>query len=100
MSGAVIYAQDGVYLGSLTNQFDSQSALNGRGSFGSQFSSTSIYNAVSPYGSQFGAYSAYNHSTNTPPILFVGTVAAAYISKNTSKTPRVDPDALKFCSFP
>ena len=100
MAGGVIYAQDGVYLGRLTNQFDSQSIQNWFGSFGSQFSSTSIYNAVSPYGSQFGAYSAYNKSTDTPPILFVGSVAAAYVSKNTLMTPRVDPDALKFCSFP
>ena len=97
---AVIYAQDGVYLGSLTNPFDSQSILNWRGSFGSQFSSTSIYNTVSQYGSKVGAYSAYNPSTNTPPILFVGSMVATYVSKNTFKTPRVDPDAFKFCNYP
>jgi hypothetical protein len=100
VAGGVIYAPNGVYLGRLTNQFDSQSILNTFGSYGSQFSSTSMYNTFSQYGSPFGSYSAYNQFTNSPPILYVGNVAAAYVTKNTFKTPRVDPDALRACSFP
>jgi hypothetical protein len=100
MAGGTVYAQDGTYLGRLTNAFDSQSILNTFGSFGSQFSSTSMYNTFSQYGSQFATYSAYNSFTNTPPVLYVNSVAAAYVTKNTFKTPHIDPDFLRSCTYP
>jgi Big-like domain-containing protein len=100
VAGGKIFAQDGEYLGRLTNQFDGQSILNGFGSYGNQFSPTSIYNSFSKYGNQFSALSAYNTLASTPPQLFVGTQFAAYVTKNTLKSPRVDPDALRGCAFP
>jgi uncharacterized protein YjdB len=100
VAGGQIYAQNGQYLGRLTNQFDSQSILNTFGSYGSQFSSTSIYNTFSQYGSQFSSLSAYNPFTSTPPQLYVSGQFAAYVTKNTIKTPRIDPDALRSCIFP
>ncbi len=100
VAGGVILAQDGTYLGKLSNRFDTQSILNTFGSYGSQFSSTSIYNQFSQYGSQFAPYSAYNEFSTKPPILYVNNAAVAYISKNTFKTPRIDPDVLKACTFP
>jgi hypothetical protein len=100
LAGGQVYAADGQYLGRLTNSFDSQSILNAFGSFGSHFSSTSMYNAFSLYGSQFGSLSAYNSFASTPPQLYVSGQFAAYVTKNTAKIPRVDPDALHGCAFP
>jgi hypothetical protein len=100
VAGGQVYAADGQYLGRLTNQFDSQSILNTFGLYGSQFSSTSMYNPFSSYGSQFGSHSAYNAFSSTPPQLYVSGQFAAYITKNTAKAPRVDPDALRACPFP
>jgi hypothetical protein len=59
-----------------------------------------MYNQFSQYGSQFGSLSAYSEFTSTPPQLYVGGRFAAYVTKNTFRTPRVDPDALRSCSFP
>jgi uncharacterized protein YjdB len=100
LAGGRIYAQNGQYLGRLTNQFDSESILNAFGPYGSQFSSTSIYNPFSQYGSQFSTLSAYNPFASSPPQLYVGSRFAAYVTKNTTKSPSVDPDALRTCSFP
>lgn len=100
LAGGQVFGADGQYLGRLTNQFDSQSILNTFGQYGSQFSSTSMYNTFSSYGSAFSSLSAYNTLASSPPLLFVGSQFAAYVSKNTIKTPRVDPDALHACAFP
>jgi hypothetical protein len=99
VAGGQVYAADGQYLGRLTNQFDSQSILNTFGLYGSQFSSTSMFNSFGRYGSQFGSLSAYNPFASTPPQLYVSGQFAAYVTKNTTKNPRVDPDALRSCPF-
>lgn len=100
LAGGVIFAQDGEYLGRLTNRFDSESILNPFGPHGSEFSSRSIYNPYGRYGSPFSNLSAYNEFTSTPPQLYVSAQFAAYVTKNTFRTPRVDPDALRSCDFP
>ena len=98
LAGGSVYGQDGVFLGRLTSAFDSQSINNTFGQYGSQFSSTSMYNQFSQYGSQFAANSAYNPFASTPPILLVSG-GAVYVTKNTFKLPRVDPDYLRGCTF-
>ena len=100
VAGGLVYANDGQYLGRLTNRFESQSILNTFGSYGSEFSSTSMFNSFSQYGSQFSSLSAYNSFTSTPPKLNVSGQLAAYATKNTLKIPRYDPDALRSCAFP
>ena len=99
VAGGEIYADNSQYLGRLTNQFDNQSILNTFGPYGSEFSSTSMYNEFSQYGSPFSTLSAYNSLATTPPRLFVNGYAVAYVTKNTLRTPLVDPDALRSCSF-
>jgi uncharacterized protein YjdB len=100
LAGGVVYAADGTYLGRLTNAFDNQSINNKFGPYGNQFSSTSMFNQFGPYGNPFGGLSAYNALTNTPPGLYVSSKFAAYVTKNTLKNPRVDPDGLRSCNFP
>jgi len=98
-----IFAQDDKqqYLGKITtNKFDSESIINEFGSYGSEFSSTSIRNEFSTYGSEFGTYSAYNEFASYPPIVYKwesssqSYIAMAYLTKNTLKTPALDPDIL------
>ncbi len=98
--GGEVSGDDDEFLGSLTNQFDPLSVLNPSGRHGSPFSATSMYNPFSDYGSQFLPLSAFNRFSTTPPRLFVNGFFVAFVSKNTSiLTPRVDPDALRQCTF-
>ncbi len=100
VAGGEIWAADDQYLGRLTNQYDSQSIINQYGSYGSQYSATSIYNQYGQYGSAYGTHSAYNSYASSPPRLLIRGLYAAFITKNTIKSSRIDPDILKTCSFP
>lgn len=100
IAGGQIYAQDGQYLGLLANSVNSESILNSVGRYGSSVSSTSMYNTVSRYGSSVGSLSAFNSVTSTPPQLYKSGRFLAYVTKNTIKTPGIDPVALRTCSFP
>jgi hypothetical protein len=100
IAGASVIAEDGTFLGTLTNRFDGRSVFNEFGTYGSKFSATSIWNTFGQYGSEFGAKSAFNAFTRTPPILVLNGEALAYLTVNQSLTPRVDPRALFACTFP
>jgi hypothetical protein len=65
-----IYAQDGTYLGRLSeNRFDPESTANPYGRYGSPYSPTSINNPYSRYGSPYSPNSPNNPYTTTAPIL-------------------------------
>jgi hypothetical protein len=100
LAGGRVSAADGKYLGRLTNRFDDESILSTFGDHGSRFGSASMYNQVSSYGNLASSLSAYNTVASTPPKLNVAGQFAAYVTKNTAKSPRVDPDTLRSCSFP
>ncbi len=101
LARASVVAEDQTYLDRLTNKYDSESILNIFGSYGSEFSSTSIYNTTyGRYGSRYSSYSAFNSHTSTPPMVYVGTTAVAYVTKNTAKMFRLDPDTLRGYNFP
>jgi len=67
---------------------------NAYGSYGSQYSATSIFNQYSVYGSPYSAQSPFNQYTATPPIILNGDTAVDYLTVNTFKTPRLDPNAV------
>ena len=100
IAGASVVANDGTYLGRLTNRFDSQSIYNEFGTYGSQYSSLSIYNPYGTYGSKYSSKSPWNPYTSTPPVLVKNGSAIAYFTVNTFKTPRVSPSYAETCSFP
>ena len=86
---------DGTFLGDVsTNQFASDSVLNTFGSHGSEFSSSSIRNDLSRYGNSFSSVSAYNTFASSPPIIYINSTPVCYLTKNTIKSPRCDPDEL------
>jgi hypothetical protein len=100
--GMYVFAQDSgqQYLGYITHsKYDAESIINDYGTYGNRYSSTSIRNSYSSYGSLYSTYSAYNSLASAPPIIYsyssvLGYSGQAYLTKNTLKSPRVDPDAL------
>jgi hypothetical protein len=90
-----IEAGDGTFLGKLNpNRFDQDSIFNRFGAYGNKFSSQSIFNKFSTYGNQFNSESPFNRFSTDPPRIYVRGKFVAYLTKNTFKTPRVDPDEL------
>ena len=90
-----IEAGDGVFLGKLNpNRFDEKSIFNRFGIYGNRFSPSSIFNRFSIYGNQFNALSAHNQFSTNPPRLYVKGEFVAFLSKNKTMRPRVDPDEL------
>jgi len=102
LNGAYVVAQDtnNTYLGFFGNQFASESINNTFGSYGSQFSSTSVRNSFSNYGSQFSTLSANNDFASSPPIIFKGLNAIAYLTTNFLKSPGLSLELIDgACSF-
>jgi glutaredoxin-related protein len=93
--GSYLIAQDGQYLGKLTDsQYDTDSILNQYGPYGSPYSTTSIFNPYSPYGSEYGSYSINNPYCTTPPKLFINGRLLGLITANRYVTGRIAPEAF------
>ena len=90
-----IEAGDGSLLGRLNpNRWDEKSIFNRFGIYGSNYSPSSIFNRFSTYGNQFSSLSPYNRFSTNPPKLYVKGKFVAFLTKNQTKHPRVDPDDL------
>ncbi|MDB4453186.1 putative Ig domain-containing protein [bacterium] len=102
LNGAYVLAQDAnnTYLGFFGSQFASESINNTFGSYGSQFSLTSVRNTFSSYGSQFSVFSANNNFANSPPIIYKGLTALAYLTTNSFQNPGLSLALIDAsCSF-
>ena len=96
LEGTLIFSGT-TFLGRVTsNQFAADSIGNQFGTYGSPFSALSIFNTFGAYGSQFSPTSAFNDFASNPPIITNG-LAAAYLTTNQFKTPRIDTRALLPC---
>jgi hypothetical protein len=96
--GAAVYANDGQFLGRISNdQFAADSMANSYGQYGSPYAQISIFNQFGPYGGQFSILSPFNQFTTTPPVMFVGSKPAAYLTLNKSLTPRIDTTTMTGC---
>lgn len=100
VAGASVVGNDGKFLGTLTNKYDANSVLNTYGIFGSKYSITSIFNEYGTYGSAYSSLSAFNAYATKPPVLYLRGTAIAYLTINTTLSPRFDPRALGSCNFP
>ena len=96
MSGdSFIQAADGTFLGSLRpNKFDQDSIFNQFGSYGNRFSQISIFNPYSPFGGKFSILSPFNPYASTPPEVHHAGKFIAYLTANTTLTPRIHPDEI------
>ena len=100
VAGARVVANDGVYLGRLSSEYDSDSIFNKYGNFGSEYSSQSIWNKYGSYGGEYSSNSPFNSYTSTPPIIFKGGQPIAYLSVNRYLgKDTVNPHYLRSCSF-
>ncbi len=97
--GAAVVADDGKFLGKLTNKFDSESILNEFGTHGSKFSSDSIWNEFASYGGKFSNLSPFNQFTSSPPVLVKGGKALAYLTVNKHLPGALNPYIVKSCDF-
>lgn len=98
IGGMLIFGQDGQFLGEISsNRFAQNSISNQYGPYGSSYSSTSIFNSFGPYGGQFSAKSPFSAFASSPPVLVSNGTALAFLTVNGTKTPRVDPNAVKAC---
>lgn len=98
LEGALVYANDDQFLGRITsNAFASDSMGNPYGRYGSEISGTSIFNSYGKYGGEYSPLSPFNRTTSTPPVIFLGGKAVAYLTVNPARTPRVDPLAIYPC---
>lgn len=96
MSGdSFIQAADGTFLGSLRpNKYDQDSIFNRYGPYGNRYSQTCILNRYSPYGGRYSSLSPFNPNTSTPPQVYHGGKAIAYLTVNTRFRPRIHLDEI------
>lgn len=92
-SGSFLIAQNGQFLGKITNNiYDNDSLLNKYGPYGSQYSQTSIFNKYSEYGSQYGQYSLNNPYCSVPPKLFINGKFFYHVSDNKFISDRISSE--------
>jgi hypothetical protein len=65
-----IIAEDGTFLGTLENEYSSNSIYNEYGNYGSKYSSTSIFNKYGNYGSDYSNQSPFNRYASNAPGLY------------------------------
>ena len=100
IAGASVIANDGTYLGRLTNSSDAQSVYNPYGTYGSPTGALSIYNRNGTYGNQYSIKSPWNPYTSTPPILTKNSSTLGSFTLNRLLSPRISPTYAENCTFP
>lgn len=99
IAGASLVSSTGVFLGTFTNRFNSQSIFNEFGTYGSQYAALSTNNPYGTYGSPYSATSARNPYASSPPVIVKNGSALAFYTVNTTKTPSVAPAYAATCNF-
>jgi hypothetical protein len=99
IAGATLVAQDGQYLGRISNRYDSESVLNEYGEYGSKYSATSIWNEYGMYGGKYSSSSPFNQFTSSPPVVVRDGKPIAYLTVNSTLSGALTPYVLKSCEF-
>ena len=99
IDGAKLVANDGTYLGEISNEYANDSILNEYGNYGSEYSSESIWNEYGQYGGEYSSLSPFNEYTSTPPRIFKNGQEIGRLTTNESLGSAVNPYLLKTCSF-
>lgn len=95
LEGASVLAYDNQFLGIFSqNKYDTNSINNRYGTYGNQYNARSIFNSYGTYGSKFSLQSPWNPHSDTPPLIYLNGLFAAYLTQNQFLAPRVDPDDL------
>jgi hypothetical protein len=99
IAGAFVVADDGTFLGTLSNQRSPDSILNEYGTHGSPYGVQSIWNQYATYGRPDSPISPFNPSASSPPILIKGGNVIAVLTVNKALRGALDPYIVKRCEF-
>lgn len=94
LSGSVVIAGDGEYLGKIANQYDTDSIFNEYGTYGSKYAAKSIWNQYGTYGSKFSNYSAFNPYAASPPKIYKDGAFVAYLTVKKNVANAINPYVL------
>ena len=82
LHGAAVVNEDGEYLGSIANQYNSDSIFNEYGTYGSKYRSDSIWNEYGKNGSEYRTNTAFNPYTSNPPKIIKNRKIIGYLTVN------------------
>ncbi len=91
--GAKIYADDddNTYLGTIDNEFASDSIFNDFGVYGNEFGAKSIWNDFGSFGGEFSAHSPFNKFSSSSPLIVKNKKIIGRLSVNQFEAGAVDP---------
>ena len=95
--GAKVYADnyEKTYIGTIDDEFATDSIFNDFGTYGSEFSSMSIWNEFGTFGGKFSSHSPFNEFSTTPPFIAKGNRVIGRLTVNKFVMDSVDPSWLK-----
>lgn len=92
---AIVIADDGTFLGDLSQSLSRKSIANDIGPHGSNISPKSMFNDIGVYGNSISPRSARCELSQDPPRLFFKGRFVCYVTVNKMKSPRIHPDVLR-----
>ena len=100
LDGAKIIAEDGTYLGTLGDSYESDSIYNEYSDHGSTYDSDSIWNEYSDYGSDYSSQSPFNDYASDPPVLLKEGEVVGKLTTDAYEYEGVDPRSVgKDCGW-
>ena len=94
LNGAKIIADDGTYLGTLGDGYESNSIYNEYGDHGSSYDSDSIWNEYSDYGNEYSGQSPFNEYASEPPVLLRDGRIVGKLTIKSGEYEGVDPRSV------
>ena len=91
LDGAKIIAEDGTFLGTLGDSYESDSIYNEYGDHGSTYDSDSIWNEYSDYGNEYSSQSPFNDYASDPPVLLKDGEVVGKLTTDPWEYDGVDP---------
>ena len=83
------------YLGTIADEFSSNSIFNDYGTYGSEYSSDSIWNEYGTYGGEYSSGSPFNSYSSSPPLIVKNKKVIGRLTVNKNVSGAVDPNWLK-----
>ena len=95
--GTRIYAdnEERTYLGTIDDEFASDSIFNDFGTYGSEYSSNSIWNEYGTFGGEYSSESPFNVYSSSPPFIVKERKVVGRLTVNEYVLGAVDPSWLK-----
>mgnify|MGYP000887348181 CR=1 FL=1 len=100
LEGAKIISEDGTYLGTLGDSYESDSIYNEYSDYGNTYNSESIWNEYSDYGDNYSSQSVFNEYATDPPVLLKDGEVIGKLTTDTYDYEAVDPISVgKDCGW-